>query len=224
MSGLYNSMIYPLLPFAIKGVVWYQGESNNDNPKEYKTILPNMIRNWRKDFGIGDFPFLIVQIAPHKEMSPEIREVQALVSQHVNNAALIVTTDVGDANDIHPTNKQPVGYRLALAARGLAYGEKIEYQGTILRSYKVKKSKIILRFKNTGMALNSKNAPSKGFTIAGRDKQFVEADARIKGKKVIVSRSSVSNPVAVRFGWSNVPDVKLFNSAGLPASPFRTDP
>lgn len=224
MSGLYNGMIYPLIPYAIKGVAWYQGEANNDHPKQYEIILPNMIHNWRQDFGQGDFPFLIVQIAPHKEMTPEIREAQLLVTKKVNNTALIVTTDCGDANDIHPPHKQPVGERLALAARALAYKEKIEYSGPVYQSYKIKGNKIILYFTHTGKGLTTKdNAPLKGFTIAGSDKNIIPADAKIKGKTIIVYSDKVSKPIAARYGWSNVPDVNLYNKEGLPASPFRTD-
>jgi sialate O-acetylesterase len=224
MSGLYNGMIYPLLPFAIKGTVWYQGESNNDRPKQYQIILPNLINNWRKDFEQGDFPFLIVQIAPFKDMSPEIREAQFIVSQKVNNTALIVITDCGDANNIHPSHKQPVGERLAIAARALAYGEKIEYSGPVYQSYKIEGSKIILQFSHTGSGLILKdNAALKGFAITGAGNNFVPATAEIIGDKVIVYTNIVDKPIAVRYGWANVPDVNLYNKEGLPASPFRTD-
>lgn len=224
MNGLYNGMIYPLIPYAIKGVAWYQGEANNDRPKQYEVILPNMIRNWRTDFGQGDFPFLIVQIAPYKDMTPEIREAQLKVSQQVKNTALIVTTDCGDANDIHPSHKQPVGERLALAASGLVYHHKIEYSGPLLTSYSVKGDSATLIFSHAGKGLRAKGSGAlSGFTIAGADKKFVPADAVIRGNKVIVHSSDVSRPVAVRYGWANVPDGNLYNSADLPASPFRTD-
>ncbi|HWB27532.1 MAG TPA: sialate O-acetylesterase [Chitinophagaceae bacterium] len=224
MSGLYNGMIYPLMPFALKGVAWYQGEANNDNPKQYQIILSNMINNWRQDFGEGDFPFLIVQVAPHKEMTPELREAQFLVSKKVKNTALIVTTDCGDADNIHPSHKQPVGERLAIAARALAYKQPIEYSGPVYQSYKIKGKQIILHFKHIGKGLVTKdNASLKGFTIAGTDKHFVAATAIVKYHKVIVSGDKISKPVAVRYGWANVPDVNLYNAEGLPASPFRTD-
>ena len=224
MSGLYNGMIYPLIPFALKGVVWYQGESNNDYPTQYQTILTTMITNWRQDFNQGNLPFLIVQIAPHKDMSPELRESQLLVHQNTINTALIVTTDCGDAGNIHPPHKQPVGERLALAARALAYKEKIEYSGPEYQSFNIKGSKICLSFSHTGKGLKCHDTGGLiGFTMAGADKKFLPAKAIIHGNQVVVSAKGIQNPVAVRYGWSNVPDVNLFNAEGLPASPFRTD-
>ena len=224
MNGLYNGMIYPLLPYALKGVVWYQGESNNDRPTLYKTILSSLITNWRKDFKQGDIPFLIVQIAPNKDMCPELRESQFLVSQKVPNTALIVTTDCGDAENIHPSHKQPVGERLAIAARALAYKEKIEYTGPVYRSFTIKKDQVFLNFSHIGIGLTAKrNEELKGFTISGGDKKFVPAKAFIKRNQIVVFDKRIKKPVAVRYGWSNVPDVNLFNGEGLPASPFRTD-
>jgi len=217
-------MIYPLLPYALKGVVWYQGESNNDRPTLYKTILATLISNWRQDFNQGDIPFLIVQIAPHKEMCPELRESQFLVSQKVSHTALIVTTDCGDAENIHPSHKQPVGERLAIAARALAYKEKIEYSGPVYRSFNIKNEEVFINFTHTGKGMTAKQKDElKGFTIAGADKKFVPAKAIIKGNQVVVSEKGIKKPVAVRYGWSNVPDVNLFNVEGFPASPFRTD-
>ena len=224
MNGLYNGMIYPLLPYALKGVVWYQGESNNDRPALYKTILTTLITNWRKDFHQGDIPFLIVQIAPNKDMCPELRESQFMVSQKVTNTALIVTTDCGDAENIHPSHKQPVGERLAIAARALAYKERVEYDGPVYRSFTIKNDEVILNFRHIGKGLTAKrNEDLKGFTIAGEDKKFVPAKAVIKGNQIVVSDKNIKKPVAVRYGWSNVPDVNLFNGDGFPASPFRTD-
>jgi sialate O-acetylesterase len=184
-----------------------------------------MIQNWRTDFGQGDFPFLIVQIAPNDDMYPETREAQLLVSKTVKNTALIVTTDCGDAHNIHPANKQPVGERLALAARGLAYKQPIEYPGPVYRSFSIKNSTIVLQFDHCakGLVAHGNNGRLTGFTIAGADKQFVAADATIQGHEVIIHSDAVSHPVAVRYGWANVPEVNLFNTAGLPASPFRTD-
>jgi sialate O-acetylesterase len=224
MGGLYNGMIYPLIPFAIKGTVWFQGEANNDRAKQYQAVLPNMINNWRQDFKQGDFPFLIIQLTPFKDIRPEIREAQLLVTKKVKNTALIVTTDCGDANNIHPSHKQPVGERTALAARGIAYGEKREYSGPVYKSYKVKGSRIIISFTHTGTGLTSKNGEAlKGFTIAGADKQLMPAIATIKGGHVVIYSDKVTHPVAARYGWTNVPDVNLYNNEGLPASPFRTD-
>jgi sialate O-acetylesterase len=223
MNGLYNGMIYPLVPYAIKGVAWYQGESNNDRPQQYISVLSTMINNWRDDFAQGDFPFLIVQIAPHHEMTPEIREAQFIVSQIVPNTALIVTTDCGDAQDIHPPFKQPVGERLSLAARALAYHQDIEYSGPLYTAHKIRGDKVVLTFSHSGRKLIVKGKTLKGFSIAGADKIFVPATATIKGKKVIVSTDLVPKPVAVRYGWENVPDVNLYNDHNLPTSPFRTD-
>ncbi len=156
-------------------------------------------------------------------MTPEIREAQFLTLSKVKNTAMTVTTDVGDAEDIHPRKKEPVGQRLALAARALAYGEKIEYSGPLYESMKSENGKIILNFKHTGGGLVAKDGALKGFTIAGADKQFVSAKAEIQGNTIVVYADGVTNPQAARYGWANVPDVNLYNKEGLPASPFRTD-
>lgn len=221
--GHYEGMVAPLQPYAIKGVIWYQGESNQDRSKQYQTLFPYMINNWRQDWKQGDFPFLFVQVAPYNQMRPEIREAQLISLLHTQNTAMVVTTDCGDAKDIHPVNKQPVGYRLSLAARALAYQEPIIYSGPLYESMKVEGEKVILTFRDTGKGLVALNGDLKGFTVAGADKVFVPAKARIKGNTVIVSCKEVSCPVAVRYGFVNVPDVNLFNKEGLPASPFRTD-
>ncbi|MCF3111261.1 sialate O-acetylesterase [Niabella sp. CC-SYL272] len=220
-GGLYNIMVAPLTPYAIKGVCWYQGESNSARAWQYPALLTALINSWRQKWNEGNFPFLIVQIAPYKDMSPEIREAQLQVSQKLPNTALIVTTDCGDSADIHPTFKQPVGARLALAARAVAYHEPITYSGPVYKRFKIMGDKIILYFEHARQ-LESKGGPLKGFTIAGPDHQFVTAKAIIKGSSVEVTSSEVPHPVAARYGWSNVPDVNLYNEAGLPASPFRT--
>lgn len=223
MNGLYNGMIYPLIPYAIKGIAWYQGESNNDRANQYAVVLKNMIASWRADFHQGDLPFLIVQVTPHRDMKPELRDAQLQVAKTVKNTSLIVTTDCGDA-DIHSPYKQPVGQRLALAARNIAYGEKIEYSGPIYKSCKIEGNRVVIFFTHTGKGLVAKDTDfPKGFTICGVDHKFVTALAKIEGDKVVVSSDKVANPTAVRFGWMNIPDVNLFNSEGLPASPFRTD-
>jgi sialate O-acetylesterase len=223
MNGLYNGMIYPLIPFAFKGVAWYQGENNNERPKEYQELLPAMIQNWRNDFRHGEFPFLIVQVAPNHELSPELREAQLIVTQKVRNAALIVTTDCGDRDDIHPPFKQPVGERLALAARGLAYNQSVVYSGPVFKSMKTKGGKAELSFTSIGNGLVSRGGALKGFTIAGADGLYYPAEAEIRKDKVLVRSSKVAEPRNVRYGWENVPDVNLYNREGLPASPFRTD-
>ena len=220
---LYNGMIAPLLPFAIRGVIWYQGEANVGREQQYRTLFPTMIADWRQLWGEGTFPFLFVQIAPYNGMTPEIREAQLLTLQHTTNTAMAVTIDCGDANDIHPPHKQPVGARLALAARALAYGEKIEYSGPLFESMKIKGANATLHFTHIGGGLVAKDGPLQGFTIAGEDKIFHPAQVEIHGKTLVVHSAAVSRPVAVRYGWANVPEANLFNRAGLPASPFRTD-
>ncbi len=222
-AALYQGMIAPLLPFPIKGVIWYQGESNNSNAKEYRDRFPAMIADWRKHWKSPKLPFFFVQIAPFKDMSPEIREAQFLALEKVPATAMAVATDVGDANDIHPTNKEPVGVRLSLGARAIAYGEKIEYSGPLYQSMKVSGDKVGIMFSHVGKGLQAKGGELKGFTIAGADGNFVPAAAEIRGGAVIVSSKDVPQPKAVRYGWANVPDVNLFNQEGLPASPFRTD-
>lgn len=221
--GLYNGMIAPLQPYAIRGAIWYQGESNNGNPKEYQTLFPAMIGDWRSTWKQGEFPFLFVQIAPFQGMSPEIREAQLVSWQKTPNTAMAVITDVGEATDIHPKQKEPVGHRLALAARALAYGEKIEYSGPVYHAMKTRGKEIVLAFTHVGGGLIAKDGELKGFTIAGEDKKFVPAKAVIQGKTIVVSSPDVAAPVAARYGWDKVPDVNLYNKEGIPATPFRTD-
>ena len=221
-GGLYNGMIHPLNPFAIKGVTWYQGESNRDNPDFYQDLFPAMINGWRKEWKQGNFPFLFVQVAPYYSMPPTIREAQLMALSKASNTAMVVTTDCGDSVDIHPTWKQPVGARLALAARALAYKEKLEYSGPLFQSMKLKGNQAVLSFSHA-KSLVAKDGELQGFTIAGSDGQFVPATAVIKGTTILVSAPGITQPAAVRYGWSNVPHVNLFNEAGLPASPFRTD-
>ncbi len=223
VTVLYNSMIAPLQAFPIKGVIWYQGESNNDRAEQYRQLFPLLISDWRQGWNCGAFPFLFVQIAPHVEMKPELREAQFLTLSRSPNTAMAVITDAGDADDIHPARKQAPAKRLALAARALAYGEKLEYSGPLFASMKIKGSKVVISFTHAGNGLVAMNGELKGFTIAGADKNFVPAKAMIKRKKVVVWSEQVSKPLAVRYGWANVPDVNLFNKEGLPASPFRTD-
>jgi sialate O-acetylesterase len=222
-SALYNAMIAPLQPFAIAGVIWYQGEANATRAAEYQKLFPAMIRNWREAWGEGDFPFLFVQIAPHERMTPEIREAQLLSWQKVPRTAMAVITDIGNETNIHPTRKEPVGDRLALAARAIAYGQKLEYSGPVYRSMKVKGNQVILSFMHIDGGLEAKGGELKGFTIAGADGSCASATAKIEGKKVIVESPSGAAPTAVRYGWSNTPNVNLFNKEGLPATPFRTD-
>jgi sialate O-acetylesterase len=220
---LHNGMIAPLLPYAMRGVIWYQGEANVGRERQYQTLFPALIADWRQAWGEGDFPFLFVQIAPFRYNTPEIREAQLLTLQRTKNTAMAVTIDCGDADDIHPPHKQPVGARLALAARALAYGEKIEYSGPLFDSMKVDGANAVLHFTHIGGGLVAKDGALKGFTIAGADKVFHPAQAKIVGETVVVSSPEVLKPAAVRYGWANVPEGNLFNHVGLPASPFRTD-
>ena len=228
---LYNGMIAPLVPFAIKGAIWYQGESNAGRARQYRTLLPTMIQDWRSRFGVGEFPFFIVQLAnfmatkaePGESAWAELREAQLLTSQRVPKSGIAVATDIGDATDIHPRNKQDVGHRLALAALAVAYGQKIEYSGPVYRALKREGNALRLRFDHTGGGLMAKGDKLQGFAIAGDDKRFVWSDARIDGDTIVVSSPQVPNPVAVRYAWPDNPVANLYNRAGLPASPFRTD-
>jgi sialate O-acetylesterase len=238
-AGLYNAMITPLQPFAIRGVTWYQGESNTEFPSVYKRLLPLMIQDWRQAWGQGDFPFLIVQLAPFRQISSrpqdsdwaELREAQLLTSLVVPKTSLIVITDAGEEKDIHPKHKEPVGARLALAARALAYNERIVYSGPVYDSMKLERHRAFLSFNHVGSGLAAKSpdgnlAPGgqlTGFTIAGKDRKFVPAQAAIEGGKVVVWSPEVRHPAAVRYGWADYPVVNLYNMEGLPASPFRTD-
>lgn len=220
---LYNGMIAPLRPYAIRGVIWYQGEANSGNAQLYRRLFPELVADWRRAWGQGNFPFLFVQIAPFSGTPLEIREAQRLSLAKIPNSAMVVTIDVGDANDIHPTEKKPVGERLALAARALAYEEKIEYSGPLFESLQVEGSRAVVKFTHVGPGLVAPGGELKGFTIAGADKKFHPAKATIVRDTVEVSASEVSAPVAVRYAWANVPVGNLFNRAGLPASPFATD-
>jgi sialate O-acetylesterase len=230
-TELYNGMIYPLLPYAFKGAIWYQGESNAGKAHQYRTLFPDMIRCWRRDWGQNDFTFLLVQLAPFKAIKDlpdesdwaELREAQLLSTKALPHVGMAVITDVGDPQDIHPTRKQPVGARLALAARGIAYGEKIEFSGPIYRSMQVRDGKAVLRFDHAGKGLEARDGALKGFAVCGDDRKFVWADAEIVGNTVVVSSPQVARPVAVRYGWADCPVVNLWNKDGLPASPFRTD-
>lgn len=221
-SVLFNAMIHPLLPLRIKGVIWYQGEANNYRADAYADLFSTLIEDWRARWNCGDFPFLFVQIAPNWEMTPELRESQRLVLAREPNTAMAVTVDVGDARDIHPTRKEPVGQRLALAGRALAYGEKIEYSGPLYESMTIKDDCAILHFTHVGQGLEAKGGELRGFEVAGADGVFVPAQAKIDGETIVVSSDQVTAPVTVRYGWANVPDVNLFNKDGLPASPFTT--
>ena len=232
VTVLYNGMIAPLLPVAIKGAIWYQGESNAGRAMQYRRLLPTMIRDWRNRFGVGDFPFFIVQLANFRgvQTTPvqpgwaELREAQLLAAQADSKVGLAVITDIGDAGDIHPKNKQDVGKRLGLSALAVAYGKKIVSSGPEYRSMKVDGRKAVLRFDHVGGGLVAGGGGKlKGFAVAGEDKAFHWADATIQGDTVVVTSPEVAAPMAVRYNWANNPIGNLYNKEGLPAGPFRTD-
>lgn len=228
---LYNAMVAPLLPYGIKGAIWYQGESNAGRAAQYRKLLPTMIGDWRKRFGQGDFPFYIVQLANFMQAKPEpgesewaeLREAQAMTAKNVPNSGLAVAIDIGEANDIHPRNKQDVGKRLALQALAKTYGQKVVSSGPEFREAKTEGNAIRLSFDHAGGGLVAKGGTLKGFSIAGADKKFVWAEAKVDGSDIVVSSPQVRAPVAVRYAWTENPEATLFNTEGLPAIPFRTD-
>ena len=231
---LYNAMIHPLVPFAIKGAIWYQGESNAERAKQYRRVFPDLIKDWRAHWNQGDFPFLFVQLANFKKPDSipvesdwaELREAQTMTLA-LPNTGMAVTTDVGEALDIHPKNKQTVGLRLALAGLKVAYQKDIVYTGPVYQSMNVEGNKVTLTFDQigSGIKIKDKYGYLKGFAIAGEDHQFHWATGKITGINTLqISSSEVQYPVAVRYAWSNNPeDANLYNSADLPASSFRTD-
>jgi len=231
--GLYNGMIAPLLNYTIKGVIWYQGESNTGRPLEYRKLFPALIADWRQNWNQGNFPFLYVQLANYMQVKDqpsesnwaELREAQ-LKTLTVPNTAMVVATDIGEWNDVHPLNKEDVGKRLALGAQKVAYGdETVVYSGPIYQSMKIEGNKIILTFKHIGSGLVGQGGSElKHFAIAGADKKFVWAKAKIEDDKVIVWNDDITDPVAVRYAWADNPEgANLYNKEGLPASSFRTD-
>jgi sialate O-acetylesterase len=222
-SRLYNGMIVPVEPFTIKGVIWYQGESNAVRAFQYRKLFPAMINNWRSDWNNSKLPFYFVQISPHRSQNAEIRDAQLYAYRHVPYTGIAVTTDNGDSLNIHPRNKELVGKRLSLWALHNEYGQKnLVVSGPLYKSMKVEGNKIRISF-DFDKGLVAKDGDLKEFTIAGEDERFVPAKAKIEGNSVIVWSDEVKSPKAVRFAWSNVPHPNLFNGAGLPASPFRTD-
>jgi len=228
---LYNGMIEPLVPFGVRGAIWYQGESNADRAFQYRTLLPTLIRDWRDRFGVRDMGFHIVSLANYQATSAEprdndwaeLREAQALTTKALRNCGIAMAIDIGDAGDIHPRNKQEVGRRLALSALAVTYGRKVEWSGPWYRSMKVTDKGVRLTFDHVGDGLVAKGDRLTGFALAGKDRRFVWADAVIDGKTVLVSSPKVPRPVAVRYAWDINPVCNLYNKAGLPAVPFRTD-
>ena len=230
-SDLYDTMIAPLMPFRVRGVLWYQGESNVGDAFAYRDALPALINDWRRTFDDPELAFCVVQLAPigkpsatpEEHKRAEIRESQLRAVQRIFRAAMVVTTDLGFEKE-HPPRKAEVGERLALCARGLAYAEKIPYSGPIYESMQVDGSRVVLRFLSADDGLQALGGgPLSGFTVAGKDRIFHPAQAAIEGRSVVVSSPEVPHPIAVRYGWAGFPQVNLANAAGLLASPFRTD-
>ncbi len=227
-AALFNGMVAPVTPYTIKGVIWYQGESNSKRPfaPMYGKLLPALIADWRAQWREGDFPFLFVQISSFNsnetEVWPIIREAQRRTLS-VANTAMAVTIDVGDPDNVHPADKQTVAARLALAARALAYGESVEYSGPLFRQATPDGDAVRVWFDHAAHGLVARGAALQGFEIAGEDGHFVPATARIDGNTVVVSSAAVAAPKLVRYGWANAPAVNLYNSDGLPASPFTSE-
>lgn len=242
-SVIFNAMIAPLAPYAMCGVIWYQGEANGGQGTEYRTLLPRLIGDWRAHWN-AEFPFLFVQLPGWGRDTkpaevhdwPWLREAQLLTLKNVRHTAMVVTIDVGDPANVHPADKLDVGLRLALAARKLAYQESVVASGPIYQGFVVEGAAARIKFSDVGNGLAPGQAPWRadkvepfpmdkliGFTIAGEDKKWHEADAKIEGDSVIVSSPEVTRPVAIRYGWANSPRCNLYNKDGLPASPFRSD-
>jgi len=229
---LFNAMVNPLIPYAIEGAIWYQGEANAGRAYQYRKSFPLMITDWRKHWNQGNFPFYFVQLASFNSENgnskkgstwAELREAQTMTLS-LPGTGMAVTTDIGTSNDIHPKNKQDVGKRLAAVALHDVYKKDIVYAGPMYKSMKSEGNKIKIYFTSMGTGLMAKNGELKGFEIAGADKQFYQANAMIEGDHVTVYSASISNPIAVRFGWADDAETdNLFNKEGFPASPFRTD-
>ena len=228
-SGLFNAMIAPLTPYAMRGAIWYQGENNasRGHGEAYRHLFKSMIIDWRREWGQGAFPFLFVQLANYGRVGddstwPEVREAQTMALDLVNTA-MAVTTDIGNPENIHPRNKQDVGLRLALGARAVAYGEDgLTASGPLFRQATREGGALRLWFDHPGGGLVAKGGELRGFEVAGADGAYVEATARIVGLNLVVSSSQVDAPVKARYAWAAAPDGNLFNKAGLPASAFRT--
>ncbi|MGD0308458.1 MAG: sialate O-acetylesterase [Acidobacteriota bacterium] len=230
-SVLYQGMVQPVAPLAITGVIWYQGEANADRAYQYRSLLPAMIEDWRKLFHQGDFPFYIVSLPgfmhhqdhPVESTWAELREAQALTARSVRNSALAVTIDTGDPDNIHSEDKKIVGERLALCALAQHYGKRIPDQGPTFKSLEHLPGALKLHFDHTDGGLIVKGEKLEEFSIAGKDRQWYWADARIQGDAIVVSSPMVPEPEAARYAWQSFPAATLFNGAGLPAVPFRTD-
>ena len=227
-AGLWNAMMAPLTPYAIAGAIWYQGESNADFAYQYRKVFSTMIQQWRNSWGEGDFPFLFVQLA-NFDAGGKFPDAWAVLRESQDKTlalpktGMAVTIDIGESHNIHPKNKQEVGRRLALAAEGIAYGQKIEYMGPAFKSLRTEQGTLRLQFTHAAGGLVVHGQTLMGFDVAGQDQQFFPAEAKIKGSEVVLSSSRVANPVAARYAWADDPKCNLYNKQGLPASPFRTD-
>ncbi|MEQ9286424.1 MAG: sialate O-acetylesterase [Cyclobacteriaceae bacterium] len=229
--ALYNGMIHPIKGFAIKGALWYQGESNVSRANQYRTLFPAMIKSWRNVWQQGDFPFYFVQLAPYHYNDydgvacAELRDAQLKTLDKVPNTGMIVTTDIGDAHDIHPRKKQDVGKRLALLALHHDYNKVEEgFSSPFYKSHQVSGSSILINFKHAKELKERRGTEITGLAVSGKDQKFVEATGEIvNGNQLKVWSPKVKKPVAVRYGWTNAPFINLFNEAGLPVSPFKTD-
>ena len=232
-SGLFNGMIYPVKHYAIKGVIWYQGESNAGNPQSYERLLELIISDWRKWYSNVQMPFLLVQLPNFMQVREQptdsgwarIRDAQFKISKRIPNTFLAVTYDTGEWNDIHPLNKKDIAKRLILGARKIIYNEKLVFSGPIYQSYKIVNDKVELSFETNGSKLKAKDGQQlQHFAIAGEDKKFMWAQAEIKGNRILVSHPDIKQPKAVRYAWADNPEAaNLINQEGLLASPFRTD-
>lgn len=230
-ATLYNGMIAPIKPYGIRGAIWYQGESNVGRAEEYALLFPKMIEDWRRVWGQGDFPFYFVQLANFLERKPDptpdsgwaaLREAQ-LAALELPNTGVALAIDIGEADDIHPKNKQDVGKRLALNALNQDYGKKVLYKGPAFKSAKVKNGTVTVTFSDAKGLKTSDGGAVKGFALAGADGNFVWADATLKGTKVVVSAEGVSEPAQILYAWQDNPEVNLYNGVDLPAVPFRAD-
>jgi len=229
---LYNAMIAPLLPLAMRGVIWYQGESNANHAAEYRALFPAMIQDWRNRWGQGEFPFLFVQLSSFGKLQSTpvesnwalLREAQTMALR-LPNTAMAVTIDIGDPADIHPKQKKEVGDRLAAEALRMVYAQNTAVSaGPKLIQFMAQGNRAVLEFEHAGSGLTARGGPLKHFAIAGADRKFYWAEASIEGNKVILRAPEVPIPVAVRYAWADSPvEANLFNPAGFPAEPFRTD-
>ena len=229
-ASLLNGMVACLPQFGIRGAIWYQGESNADRAYQYRRLFPAMIQAWRDQFGQGEFPFYFVQLAnyqaqgaqPEESAWAELREAQTMTLS-LPNTGMAITIDVGEANDNHPKNKQTVGQRLSLLALAETYGKHQEDSGPLFRRMTVEGSSLRLSFDHVTGGLTIHGDSLAGFAVAGDDHKFQWAIAKLDHGTVLVSSPDVPHPVAVRYGWANNPAITLYNGAGLPAPPFRTD-